>query len=445
MCRPSNFKSDKLESEDEWIESFDLAKFTSDVKELGEDLNRGQGQADVNHLNKMVNWSNTCAAVGLFSMGFSVNIITIFALSTWTMTRWTMIAHHVCHGGYDKCHPNKTRWNRFKFAVGSFWNRLCDWFDWMLPEAWNVEHNNRHHYCLSEIDDPDLVEQNLGNLRDMDIFLPFKYLIIFFFMCTWKWFYYAPNTYKELKLAKLRREGKKLPKGVSPEMPVTVRTFIDGECPFYSLSEFLNIIIFPYLIIHFFLFPLPLIFIGKHFNIDGLYANALKNLFLAEIFTNIHSFIVITTNHAGNDMYRFRHPCRPFSGSFYVRQVIASVDFDYGSDIVDFLHGYLNYQIEHHLWPNLSMLSYKKSAPRVRLICEKHGIPYVKENVFIRLKKTVDIMVGNSNMRYFPEDYEKSFLEIDAELLQNKKHGSKSAKASLSSRIMDTVTETREG
>jgi hypothetical protein len=157
MCLPSNFKSDKLESEDEWIESFDLAKFTSDVKELGEDLNRGQGRADVNHLNKMVNWSNTCAAVGLLSMGYSVNIITIFALSTWTMTRWTMIAHHVCHGGYDKCHPNKTRWNRFKFAVGSFWNRLCDWFDWMLPEAWNVEHNNRHHYCLSEIDDPDLV------------------------------------------------------------------------------------------------------------------------------------------------------------------------------------------------------------------------------------------------------------------------------------------------
>jgi len=79
------------------------------------------------------------------------NLVTAFFLSLWTFSRWTMIAHHTCHGGYDKCHPNKKRWNRFKFAVGSFWNRLCDWFDWMMPEAWNVEHNNRHHYCLSEV------------------------------------------------------------------------------------------------------------------------------------------------------------------------------------------------------------------------------------------------------------------------------------------------------
>merc|ERR1712238_442945 len=101
--------------------------------------------------------------------------------------------------------------------------------------------------------------------------------------------------------------------------------------------------------------------------------------------------------HAGNDMYRFREGCRPFTGSFLVRQVIASVDFAYGADLTDFLHGYLNYQIEHHLWPDLSMLSYKKAAP------------HVKENVFIRLKKTVDIMVGNTSMRWFPEHYEQKF------------------------------------
>jgi len=78
-----------------------------------------------------------------------------------------MIAHHTCHGGYDNIHTNKKRWNRFKFAVGSTWNRMCDWFDWMMPEAWNVEHNNRHHYCLSEVEDPDLVENNLKDMRDM--------------------------------------------------------------------------------------------------------------------------------------------------------------------------------------------------------------------------------------------------------------------------------------
>ena len=31
----------------------------------------------------------------------------------------------------------------------------------MLPEAWNVEHNNLHHYRTGEPGDPDLVERNL--------------------------------------------------------------------------------------------------------------------------------------------------------------------------------------------------------------------------------------------------------------------------------------------
>jgi fatty acid desaturase len=147
---------------------------------------------------------------------------------------------------------------------------------------------------------------------------------------------------------------------------------------------------------------------------QGLYKNALINLALADILTNIHGFIAVVTNHAGDDMYRFRDGCRPFSGSFYLRQVLASVDFSMGTDLVDFSHGFLNYQIEHHLWPSLSMLSYQKSAPLVREICEKHGVPYIKENVFIRLKKTIDIMVGNTSMKWFPEKYERMFLDQDA-------------------------------
>ena len=66
------------------------------------------------------------------------------------------------------------------------------------------------------------------------------------------------------------------------------------------------------------------------------------------------------------------------------------------------------------MWPNLSMLSYQKSAPLVQEICRKHNVPYIKENVFKRLKKTVDIMVGNSSMKWFPEPYEALYLETDA-------------------------------
>lgn len=168
-----------------------------------------------------------------------------------------------------------------------------------------------------------------------------------------------------------------------------------------------------------------------------MYISAVKNLFYAELLTNAHAFLAIVTNHAGHDMYRFRNGCRPYSGSFYLRQVLASVDFWTGSDINDFMHGYLNYQIEHHLWPSLSMLSYKRSQPLVKALCAKHGVPYVQENVFLRLKKTVDIMTGSSSMRWFPEEMEKKLLEEDR-VLEEK---ARKDKKLLSDKCMEAVGE----
>ena len=90
----------------------------------------------------------------------------------------------------------------------------------------------------------------------------------------------------------------------------------------------------------------------------------------------------------------------------YFVQVTSSVNFRTGGDVNDFLHGWLNYQIEHHVWPQLSMLSYQKGAPELKAICAKHGVPYVQQSVFKRLKKTADIMVGAASMRRFRREWE---------------------------------------
>merc|ERR1711892_1390265 len=85
------------------------------------------------------------------------------------------------------------------------------------------------------------------------------------------------------------------------------------------------------------------------------------------------------------------------------------------ADLNDFMHGWLNYQIEHHAWPQLSMLSYQKSAPQMRALCAKHNVPYVQHSVFRRLKKTADIMVGHTDMRPFDRswEYEKDLFTWD--------------------------------
>ena len=39
-------------------------------------------------------------------------------------------------------------------------------------------------------------------------------------------------------------------------------------------------------------------------------------------------------------------------------------------------HGGLQYQIEHHLFPRLPRANLRRVAPRVRALCQRHGIPY---------------------------------------------------------------------
>merc|ERR1719353_1266097 len=121
-------------------------------------------------------------------------------------------------------------------------------------------------------------------------------------------------------------------------------------------------------------------------------------------------------------MYKFENSCTPRSSTFYMRAVTSSANFrtsngirrdgvakpvhGFTADVNDFFHGWLNYQVEHHAYPQLSMLSYQKAAPQLRAICNKYGVPYVQENVFRRLKKTADIMVGATDMRPFDASWE---------------------------------------
>lgn len=62
------------------------------------------------------------------------------------------------------------------------------------------------------------------------------------------------------------------------------------------------------------------------------------NVILAEILTNIYSFIVIAPNNCGEDVYRFKNKVEYKSLEFYLRQIIGSVNYTTGSDINDYLN-----------------------------------------------------------------------------------------------------------
>jgi fatty acid desaturase len=126
--------------------------------------------------------------------------------------------------------------------------------------------------------------------------------------------------------------------------------------------------------------------------------SAAANSALAEVLTNLHTFLIIVTNHAGDDLFAFDGP--PADRSDFVRrQITGTANHRTGGDVSDFLHGWLNYQIEHHLWPNLTLLQYRKVQPRLKALCEAHAVPYVQESVWKRLRRTLDVMTGHASMR----------------------------------------------
>jgi fatty acid desaturase len=52
-----------------------------------------------------------------------------------------------------------------------------------------------------------------------------------------------------------------------------------------------------------------------------------------------------------------------------------------GSRLVDFLLGGLNYQIEHHLFPNMPRPNLRHAQPLVRAFCQHHGLPYTEASL----------------------------------------------------------------
>jgi len=105
---PETFKGATREETDytvpEWRKKVDLPTWAKEVRAVEKKYRTQQNDDDVNHMKKMLNWTYILYAVGLATAGFATfpfNPISALCLSTAICMRWTMIGHHVGHGGYN--------------------------------------------------------------------------------------------------------------------------------------------------------------------------------------------------------------------------------------------------------------------------------------------------------------------------------------------------------
>lgn len=336
-----------------------LAQFVKALTGIRDHVNQSTTvQEEVAHLRKVITTNRLFFLIGYIACLFGVNLLSMFCLAIYLSMSWTIVMHHISHGGFNGPQYPSHLQSRV-FAIG--WRRWVNWMDWMYPAAWHREHNILHHMYVNETKDPDQI--SYWQSSQLPPLLKWRWLAwIYFFLsaCFWRVGYYPYSTYKWYLSAK------------SDARPV-------GRMRFWFLM--LKDCYLPNLLLHYGLLALPFLAFGQ----EAVFFYLINRLG-AELISGIHTFVIIGPNHTGDDLLLMdTHYSN--RGQFYLNQILSSCNFKTGGYWRDYFHGYLNYQIEHHLFPNLSPLKYVRMQPAVKQLCSEFGIPYVQEPVGRRLAK----------------------------------------------------------
>ena len=361
----------------------DVEALRVDLDALRKQLETMRGPADIAQFRRLelFSWALFLAALGTSVWGVNPLSPVLFALAAGS--RWMILGHHLSHGALDGVAGAPKRMQPAHFAQG--WMRWWQWPDWLDPAAWHREHNQLHHAYTNEAADPDVVANQTRWIRESALPMPLRYLLVLVVAITWRFAYYAPNTAACLESAERSRKDAKALADLAPsELPFNPLTPAGKRAWLHSWL--------PFALFQFGLVPALVLPFGL-----GAWQAALVHVAIAEVLAGLYTFVVIVPNHAGDDLVKWDQKARG-KGQWYVHQILGSTNYATGGKVNDWLHGYLNYQIEHHLWPDMTPRQYAAAAPQVREICARHGIAYVQQSVWARLGKMLDIAVGKTQM-----------------------------------------------
>jgi len=326
-----------------------LDSFASELHALRDRVRAEMGAEDVTRLKRLHLFSHTMEVTGRVLIHVSIEPVTwsVGVLSLWIhkQLQATEIGHPVLHGCYDKLEGAEA----FRSAT----------FKWDIPideEAWRNGHNLRHHpYTNVTGRDPDI---HFGPVRLNDnvphrwfhyVQLPYTVFML------WPAFTMGMNSHFSGLLDVFRKEED--------------RDFVK-ERSWRSFRQAFHVAFrkyVPYYAKNYVLFPLlagPLwwkVLLGNH---------------VAEVMRDVYSALSIFCGHVGDDIVDYppgtRADCR---GRWYEMQCASTQNFQVGY-VLSVLCGGLDYQIEHHLFPQLPPERLRQIAPEVQAICEAHGVPY---------------------------------------------------------------------
>jgi linoleoyl-CoA desaturase len=256
--------------------------------------------------------------------------------------------HDANHGSFSKHGWVNTLFSNSLYLLGGY------------PPNWRYQHNTLHHgYTNIEGHDEDIAHG--GILR----FSPHKPLKkIHQYQYIYAWFFYGLMTFSWVTI----KDFKKL-RDYKNEGAILSRSSNYKEL-FYKMlvSKVIYYVVF---------LILPIIYIPLNWYwilLGFLVMHFTSGLILSTIFQTAH--VVPTSEYPVPDNNN------KMDNNWAVHQLYTTSDFAPNNRLLSWLIGGLNYQVVHHLFPNISHIHYKSLAKIVEKTAQKYKLPYHVNKTF---------------------------------------------------------------
>lgn len=257
------------------------------------------------------------------------------------------VMHDAIHGSYSK----NSKLNKI---LGYAMNLIG-----ANATVWKLQHNVLHHtYTNIQESDDDI---------NMPFFLRFsphkKKYRIHRFQFIYVWFFYSISTVAWITIKDFARLSRYRKMGLidsAREFRSSLLKLIAWKLFYYSFALILPVIFLP------FSFGLILLaFLSMHI---------VTGLLISCVFQVAH--IMPDTD------YPQANAKGEIENNWFVHQFLTTSNFSPKNRIFSWLIGGLNYQIEHHLFPNICHVHYHQIAPIVKDTALEYGIPYNVKSTF---------------------------------------------------------------
>jgi fatty acid desaturase len=328
--------------EDERIASFGRA-----IDALRREIEAELGEHDLAHIRRIASLSRRLEVLGRGLLHVSFEPVTfglgVCALWLHKQLEASEIGHTVLHGAYDR--------------IPGADELRGEGFRWRLPidEArWRTVHNIRHHQYTNIVGrDPDM-QFGVVRLSARVPYWSWHRLQPYSAPATWLGFAAGINLHVTgLLELYLRRDQK--PDMLPDRSWASVRAAHSAALGKLLRYYGRELVLFPMLAGPFFWKVL----------LGNLLSELIRDVFLAATIYCGH--VAVTDYPAGTHAKGRSH--------WYQMQVESAHDFEVPGPVA-ILCGGLNRQIEHHLFPRFPPNRLRDIAPRVRAICEAHGVRY---------------------------------------------------------------------